>query len=231
MLPRTHPPPPPLPPAAQQTATQVAGFLRQADDALENKQYDVAIKLYEDALRLDPQNARADQGRSGAITARSVAEAAASGGGGAKTGKSFVASRTQASSGEEKGGNVPPGFEDSAGVVAKKGTQAAELPGKINFDFNPDTVKPGERFTANISLLNEGLAPIQIQSLVVTTTINGKRAGGGPVSPLAKEVAPKQKTVVLSVSDIWKEDTNSWTMEVTVRTILGETYKNSVKWQ
>jgi hypothetical protein len=67
--------------------------------------------------------------------------------------------------------------------------------------------------------------------MTVATTINGKRAGGGPVSPLAKEVAPRQKTVVLTVSDIWKEDTTTWTMEVTVKTSRGETYKNSVKWQ
>jgi hypothetical protein len=141
-----------------------------------------------------------------------------------------VANRTQASSSETKTGSVPEGFEDSAGVVVKKGTQAAELPGKINFDFSPETVKPGERFTANIVLLNEGMAPIQIQSVVVTITVNGKRSGG-TVPPLAKDVAPRQKTVVLSLSDMWKEDTTSWTMEVTVRTLRGETYKNSVKWQ
>ncbi len=216
--------------AAQQAATQVAGLLNQADSALSNRQYDAAIKLYDDALRLDPTNARAGQGRTGAITARTVAEAAASGGGGAR-GKGFVASRTQASSSETKSGSVPEGFEDSAGVVVKKGTQEAELPGKINFDFSPETVKAGERFTANIVVLNEGMAPIQIQSVVVTTTVNGKRSGGVPVPPLAKEVAPRQKTVVLSLSDMWKEDTTSWTMEVMVRTMRGETYKNSVKWQ
>src|SRR4029434_11261945 len=127
--------------AAQQTATQVAGLLKQADQALEGKQYDVAIKLYEDALKLDPKNVGADQGRRGAITARTVAEAAASGGGGTKTGKSFVPNRTQATGGEEKGGTAPPGFEDSAGVGSKKAGPPAELPGKINFDFSPDTVK------------------------------------------------------------------------------------------
>jgi serine/threonine-protein kinase len=216
--------------AQQQAATQIAGLLNQADGALANRQYDAAIRLYDEALRLDPQNARAGQGRTGAITARTVAEAAASGGG-AKAGKAFVSSRTQASTGQAKGGSVPAGFEESAGVDVKKGTQAAELPGKINFEFNPDTVKPGERFTANISLFNEGLAPIQIQSVVVTTTVNGKRAGGVPVPPMARDIAPKQKTVVLSISDVWKEDTSSWTMEVTVRTSRGETYKNSVKWQ
>jgi tetratricopeptide (TPR) repeat protein len=217
--------------AAQQTATQVAGLLNQADAALQSGQYDTAIKLYDDAIKLDPQNQRAGQSRTFAITTRNVAEKGPSGGGAAKAGKSFVVGRTQATSGEEKGGNVPAGFEDSAGVVVKKGTQAAELPGKINFDFTPGTAKPGERFTANIVLLNEGSAPIQIQSLVVTTTINGRRAGGVPVTPLAKDVAPQQKTTIYIVSDSWKEDWASWTMEVTVRTVRNETYKNSVKWQ
>ncbi|HEY7512978.1 MAG TPA: protein kinase, partial [Vicinamibacteria bacterium] len=96
--------------AAQQAATQVAGLLNQADGALANRQYDAAIRLYDEALRLDPSNARAGQGRTGAIAARTVAEAAASGGGGAKAGKAFVESRTQAASSESKGGNVPAGF-------------------------------------------------------------------------------------------------------------------------
>src|SRR5262249_35466602 len=169
------------------------------------------------ALGLDPANARAGQGRTGAITARTVAEAASSGGGGSRGGKSFVAGKTQAASAETKAGNVPEGFEDSAGVNVKKGTQAADLPGKVKFGFTPDAVKAGERFTANVSILNEGAAPIQIQSMMVTTIVNGRRAQS-PVPPLVKDVAPRQKAVLLSVSDIWHEDTTSWSMEVTVRT-------------
>src|SRR5262249_8380661 len=158
------------------------------------------------ALGLDPANARAGQGRTGAITARTVAEAAASGGGGSRGGKSFVAGKTQAASAETKAGNVPEGFEDSAGVNVKKGTQAADLPGKINFDFTPETVKAGERFTASISMMNEGGAPIQIQSMTITTIVNGRRSQG-PVAALVKEVAPRQKAVLLSVPDVWHEDT------------------------
>jgi len=217
--------------ATQQRTAQIATLLNQADGALGNRQYDVAIKLYDDALKLDPSNARAGQGRTGAITARTVAEAAASGGGGSRGGgKSFVPGKTQAASAETKAGNVPEGFEDSAGVAVKKGTQAADLPGKINFDFTPDAVKAGEKFTANVSILNEGAAPIQIQSMIVTTIVNGRRAQS-PVPPMVKDVAPRSKAVLLSVSDIWHEDTTSWSMEITVRTLRGETYKNSVKWQ
>ena len=146
-------------------------------------------------------------------------------------GRSFVMGKTVAQSAETQAGSVPAGFEESAGVTVKKGTQAAELPGKINFEFQPESVKPGDRYSVNISLLNEGAAPIQIRSMIISTSINGKRSQG-VVPPLAKDVAPKQRTVIYSLSgEIWKEDTTSWSMEVTVQTARGETYKNQVTWK
>ena len=51
--------------AQQQVATQVATILNQADGALDNGQYDAAIKLYDEVLRLDPSNATARAGRTG----------------------------------------------------------------------------------------------------------------------------------------------------------------------
>jgi hypothetical protein len=60
--------------------------------------------------------------------------------------------------------------------------------------------------------------------------VNG-RAFTGPVPPLVKDVAPQQKAMLREVSDLWKEDTTSWRMEVTVRTVRGESYKNDVTWK
>jgi hypothetical protein len=39
-------------------------------------------------------------------------------------------------------GSVPDGFENTPGVVVRKGSTAADLPGKINFDIDPDAPKP-----------------------------------------------------------------------------------------
>ncbi|PYQ19416.1 MAG: hypothetical protein DMF79_12595 [Acidobacteria bacterium] len=59
----------------QQLAAQVNAYINQATNALGNKQYDVAIKLYDEALKLDSGNTTATQGKMGAITARALSEA------------------------------------------------------------------------------------------------------------------------------------------------------------
>ena len=77
---------------------------------------------------------------------------------------------------------------------------------------------------------NEGSAPISIRDMIVTTTINGRRAQGS-VPPNTKDVAPGQKATLLALPDVWKEDTTSWAMEALVRTTRGESYKNKVEWK
>jgi hypothetical protein len=67
--------------------------------------------------------------------------------------------------------------------------------------------------------------------MAVGVVKNGQNSGG-PVRPQTKEVAPRQKALLLAIpSDIWKEDTASWQMEVTVSTARGETYKNTLSWK
>jgi hypothetical protein len=213
------------------TAAQLSGVLGQAETALAAKEYDAAIGFYDEALKLDAGSQRAISGRSTAIQARVLAQAAASGGGGRQTAvRAFVASKTAAQSTETRTGNVPEGFEDSPGVNVKKGTQAADLPGKINFDIDPDTVKAGERYSVKVYLVNEGLAPIQIRDMLVTTKINGKGVSG-PVPPQTRDVAPGQRALLMNTTETWREETSSWSMEVAVRTARGERYTNQVDWK
>ncbi len=219
-------PPPSLPPVTQPSrAGQVAALLNQADNALLARNYDGAIAAYDEALRIDPQNPQARQGRSTAIQARTLATAVT-----APVGKTFVQGKTKASSAETRVGAAPEGFEASADVTVRTGTQAAQLPGKIVFDVDPDRVKAGEGYKVRIFLLNEGSAPIQIQNMTIATSINGKSVRGA-VPPLSKDVAPRQRALLRELPDLWKEDTTSWSMEVTVRTSRSETYVNQVTWQ
>jgi serine/threonine protein kinase len=220
--------------AQQQRAAQVIGLLGQADAALTAANYDEAIRGFDEVLKLDGQNQRAIMGKSTAVQARALA-AAGSGGGGARgtgtPGRSFVSAKTTAQSVETRSsGSVPEGFEDTPGVVAKKGSQAAELPGKIVFDIDPEAVKPGEYYTVKIYLLNEGNAPIQVREMLVTPKINGKGVTA-PVTAQTKDVAPQQRALLLNTRDIWRQDISAWSMEVTVRTVRGETYKNQVTWK
>jgi hypothetical protein len=227
-----------LPPAAVPTraavpaqppprTAQLNALFARADDALIARNYDGAIAAYDEALAIDAQNAQALQGRRTAIQARTLASAAAA----VPAGKTFVSGRTKATSAETKAASAgPEGFETGGDAVVKSGSQAALLPGKVVFDVDPERVRPGDSYKIRIYLLNEGNAPIQVQGLSIATTINGKSVRG-PVAPLVKDVAPRQRALVREVSDLWKEETSAWSMEATVRTTRGEVYSNQVTWQ
>jgi serine/threonine protein kinase/tetratricopeptide (TPR) repeat protein len=219
--------------AAAQSAQQLNAFITQADAALAAAKYDEAMAFYDKALGIDSSNLRANNGKSAAVQARALAQVSQREPGGSRpgSGHTFASGKTAAASAETKGGSlVDSGFEATPGVDVKKGSTAAELPGKINFDISPAAPKAGERYTVNVFLINEGNAPIQVRDMIVSTTINGKKISA-PVPPQARDVAPQQKAQLMSTTDAWKEDTSAWSMEVTIHTARGERYTNQVTWK
>jgi tRNA A-37 threonylcarbamoyl transferase component Bud32/tetratricopeptide (TPR) repeat protein len=219
-----------------QLAQQLNGFIGQGDSALASAKYDDAISAYDQALKLDGSNQRALSGKSSAVQARALAAASNNGDRGMRgdtrpAGRTFASGKTVAASLETRpGGSVPEGFENTPGVEVKKGSTAADLPGKISFDIDPDVPKPGERYTVKVYMVNEGNAPIQLKDMVVVFTINGKKVSA-PVPPQVRDVAPQQKALVMSSTEAWKEDTTGWAMEVTIHTARGESYRNQVNWK
>jgi eukaryotic-like serine/threonine-protein kinase len=225
--------------AARQTAAQLSAFLGQAESDLAAQKYDASIQGFDRALGLDPQNARALQGKSAAIAARAIAQASAvrspaAGlppiGGRAEPTHAFVSERTTTHAAEGGAPETPEGFSDSPGVAVKRGSQAAALPGRILFEVEPRSISGSMPYKVRIYLLNEGTAAIQVKDMVVSTSVNG-RASRAPVPPLAREVAPGQQALLREVAGQWKIDTTAWSMEVLVRTQRGEAYQNRVTWQ
>ena len=67
--------------------------------------------------------------------------------------------------------------------------------------------------------------------MTVTTTLDGKRQSG-PVPLSVTTVAPGQKAVVFQTPpQVWREGTQSWTMEIVLRTTKSETYSNALSWK
>jgi archaellum component FlaG (FlaF/FlaG flagellin family) len=123
------------------------------------------------------------------------------------------------------------GFEDTAGVTVKQGTQAAELPGTIVFEATPQVPKPGEAFKVVVYLSNQGSQPIPLSKMTVATTIDG-RPQKGDLSPATATAAPGQKSMLFqSPGMVWKDNTQSWTMEIVITTQRGETYRNTLTWK
>ncbi len=214
--------------AAARTA-QVNAAVNEATTALQNKQYEAAIAGYERALALDPGHSAAQTGRQAAIGAKSLADAAATSG--TRAGgpvRSFVPGRTEKKAAQ--GGGLS-GFEDSAGVQVKSGTQGAELPGTIVFEAAPEVPKPGEGFKVTAFLSNQGSQPIPLSAMTVTTTVDG-RPQKGPLPPVTANVAPGQRGLVYQTPQmVWKDTTQAWSMEILLTTQRGETYRNTLTWK
>jgi hypothetical protein len=117
-------------------------------------------------------------------------------------------------------------------VNVKKGTAAAELPGRIVFEASPASPKPGERFKVSVFLVNEGQQAIPLAAMTVASVLDGKRQSGAvPLS--VTTVAPGQRAPVFQTppDQVWREGTQSWTMEIVLRTTKGETYRNTLAWK
>jgi tRNA A-37 threonylcarbamoyl transferase component Bud32 len=215
---------------AAQRAAQLNAALNEASTALQAKQYEAAIAAYDRALAIDPNSQPAQTGKQAAIGAKSLADAAASGPrAGAATVKSFVAGRTEAKA--APGGGLV-GFEDSAGVTVKSGTQGAGLPGTIVFDAAPQVPKAGDSFRISVFLSNEGAQPIPLTGMTVTTTVDG-RPQRGQLPPVTATVAPGQRGLVFQMPSgmVWRDSTQSWSMEIALTTQRGETYRNTLTWK
>lgn len=204
---------------------RVDRLLAEAERALEAESFDAAIARYDEVLAVDARNAVARMGRTAAVAAK-VARAPAR----APAVRSFVAEKTRAESAETRPDAVlASAFEEAPGIAVTRDSQAAVLPGRIEFKTDPEAVKPGERYKLEVRFVNAGTAPIGIAAMLVTTTVNGRNAGG-PVTPSVSTVAPGQTAPVLSLSDTLREDLKSWSLEVQVRTTRGETYRNRLAW-
>jgi predicted Ser/Thr protein kinase len=204
---------------------RVDRLLAEAERALEAESFDAAIARYDEVLAVDARNAVARMGRTAAVSAK-VARAPAR----APAVRSFVAEKTRAESAETRPDTaLASAFEEAPGIAVTRDSQTAALPGRIEFKTDPEAVRAGEKYKLEVRFANTGTAPIGIAAMLVTTTVNGRNAGG-PVAPSVSTVAPGQTAPVLSLSDTLREDLKSWSLEVQVRTTRGETYRNRLAW-
>ena len=82
-----------------------------------------------------------------------------------------------------------------------------------------------------VYLSNEGSQPIPLSSMTVATTVDGTTQRGS-IPPATAMGAPGQRSVVFQVAgQVWKEGTQSWSMEIVLTTQRNETYRNTLTWK
>jgi pSer/pThr/pTyr-binding forkhead associated (FHA) protein len=196
---------------AQQIAAQVASLLGQADGAMTAHQYDAAIGHFDEALKLDPGNAKATADRASAVSLRDASR------------KKFVPGRTVVKT--EKAQDGLAGFD---GAAVQK---APDFLGRIEFDISPASgMKAGDAYSLKFFLVNEGKKSIKVSGLTATTTVNGSGAGA-PLPAKVKEVEPQQRALVAELPGVWKDGTSSWSTELLLTANKGDSLRNSLTWR
>jgi len=208
--PRPAPPATPPPSAEQVRAQQVAGLLGQADAALGGGQYDAAVGHLDEALRIDPQNARAAADRARAVTLRDAAR------------RKFVPGRTIVKT--EKAAGALVGFEGAD-------VKTPDVSGRIEFEMSPSSgLRPGDPYSLKFYLVNDGRKTIKIGGITATTIVNGTGSGAG-VAPSVKAVDPKERALLGEISGVWKDGTTSWSAEVVVTANKADSLKSTLAWR
>lgn len=142
--------------------------------------------------------------------------------------RAFVPSRT-ASENVRGVSKTLAGF-DSRKSKEVKVKRAPEIDGRIEFNTTPVRVKPGDKYSLRVSLVNEGKRPIEVKEVAVTTTVNRKDSSA-TVKPLVKQVAPHQNEVIHEISGTWDKSTSSFAVDVRVMSGRLDVYRNELVWK
>jgi hypothetical protein len=121
-------------------------------------------------------------------------------------------------------------FQVSNTVVSVRDeAQPAERSGRIDFELTPVSPRAGDRYSARVYLTNDGEKEFQVSLVTITT-----RRDGVPTVrnlPITERLTPGARTFLEDVSDVWREDTRAWQLEVTVKTKRGDSFHNRVVWK
>jgi serine/threonine-protein kinase len=135
--------------------------------------------------------------------------------------RGFAATRTSIQGAKvEKGGLA--GF-DTSGVQ-----KPPEFRGMMDFEVSPPEVRAGDEYTIKFYLKNDGKKTVKLKGLAVRTIIEGERSSL-PVELQTREVRAGQRGFIGQVSGTWGDSIKAWTLDVTVLSDKGETYRSRLR--
>jgi serine/threonine-protein kinase len=115
------------------------------------------------------------------------------------------------------------GFDASDVTVMKR----PDVAGRLEFEVQPPQLEPGARHTVKLYLVNDGKRALKPRTVVLTTVIEGARAPV-TVTPLAKEIAPRQRALLAEAGGVWGEGGAAWALEALVTSDRGDTLQSQV---
>lgn len=225
---RTSPKPsrPPAPPSVEPTPTaaaapgvdvaRAANLVGEGESALAESRLAEATSLFDEALVLDPGNSRARTGKARAATTALGLK------------RTFLPDLSSADGAEGRVKEM-----DDFEVNDLDVRRAAHIPGSTEIEATPARIKPGDIYKVQIYLRNQSKKKkriIKISELNIHRLVNGRDAPL-PTSPSVREVPPKQRVLVATITGPWEDEVASWILEVQVLSEGGDVYQNRLVWR
>lgn len=205
--------PKPEPTPSVPLAERKARVLAEADKALTAGEAKQAEALFTQALQLDATDAQA---KAGIERARAA---------GAALARRFVPGSTLVQGTKSSGGG-PVGFE-TADIDVRK---PPRVPARIEFEVEPQRVKPGDAPVVRIYLRNTGKKALKIATLRLVTMANGVSTSEER-PPLRDEAAASERLLIENRSVRLEDGLHAWQLQVVVTAKTGETYVNELNWR
>ena len=117
------------------------------------------------------------------------------------------------------------GFEDSDVSVQ----QATDLNGRIDIEFSPGAVRPGDSYSIRATFTNLGRKPVKIKESTISVRVNGGDPRVQPVTPESKEPGPNQTIRLAETGGVWESGVQSWLLEISVTSDKGEVCRRDLR--
>ena len=117
-----------------------------------------------------------------------------------------------------------PGF-DQTGIK-----RAPDVPGRLEFEVTPTSVKAGDSYSVRVFLTNDGGKPIAVDALKVAMVTDGRRSSLD-LSPRSRNVAPRERALLYELPGVWKDGIATWALEVAVVSKRQDRYTNTLNWK
>jgi hypothetical protein len=119
----------------------------------------------------------------------------------------FVVAATQVEA-ASRPDKAPAGF-DSQDVLADR-----DFLCKLDIEYTPPVVRPGDSYSVKVFMANEAAKPIKMKSITLAVTSNGSRETRPGQS--VREAPPRQRTLLGEFGGSWPEGVQTWFLEVVV---------------
>lgn len=211
----TEPTPAPVAAPAVDVA-RVATLVGEGERALLEGRLAEATERFDEALTLDPGDARARAGKARAATTALGLK------------RTFVPDISSADGAEGRVKEMDDFDVDDLDV-----RRAAHIPGSTEIEATPARIKPGDTYKVQVYLRNRSKKKkriINITDLKIHRVVNG-RAHPLPASLMAREVPAKQRALVATLTGPWEDEVTSWVLDVQVFSEGGDVYQNRLVWK